>query len=382
MDSEICRAITVRAHMFSPRMTTGLSAVIGVVLWMLAPPADAKTLAYVPLETGVVKVIDTATNDTIDTIALGVRLNTFLVAPSGATAYEFVPNFPSVLAITTPIKAVTGFLNYTTDVNVFPVAGIAISRDGSWLATLVNYAPTAQGLVEVFDTSTNQSATILGAGLEGNSDWTTIAFHPNGKLYALRHEMAEARSTLRIGDPSGVGAATVVTVPVGNVTGIAFSPNGALAYLVGSDGLAAFDTATNTVTKLIALDASPSEVVFHPDGTRAYVATAGAQMSVIDTALQAEIATVRFFNDTTGVAITPDGKFVYVALKKGDGGDPGVAVIDTTTNNMIGSALQDGDTASPTHIVIAAAPSPPACETHQRPPGRQLRQERLLHRRQ
>ncbi len=60
----------------------------------------------------------------------------------------------------------------------------------------------------------------------------------------------------------------------------------------------------------------------------AFLQLSNGLVSVIDTATNTvEAATIEVGNFPTGIAVTPDGKQVYVA-----GGYPGVAVIDTATN--------------------------------------------------
>lgn len=342
--------------------------------FMQVSPAGAKTLAYVTLENDAMRVIDTATNGTIDTITLGLPLEpadaTLVVTPNGEQIYVGVPGRNFTLAFKTSINAVAGFLVHASewqpqDTAFHPAVAseVAMSPDGSLVGILENNVSSngefGSGLVEVFETRTNQGVGGTATALQGHGDWTSMAFSPNGKLYVGRSDASS--STLAIVDPlAGEANDTSVALPVANLTGIAFSPNGSVAYLLSNGGLAVFETATNSIIKTISMEARAIDVVFTSSGGRAYVTTAPHGLSVIDTALQKEIAAVSFLNATAGLAITPDDKFVYVALAKEDRRDPGVAVIDTATNKQVATALQDGDPLSPTHIVIAAVPSPSA----------------------
>ena len=95
------------------------------------------------------------------------------------------------------------------------------------------------------------------------------------------------------------------------------------------------DAASNTVAATVSVDGAPISVAVTPDGKRAYIAMrklSGGTVSVLDTATNMVVATVPvtdFF--IGGVAITPDGKHAYVA---NSGNDHTVKVLDTGTNQV------------------------------------------------
>jgi YVTN family beta-propeller protein len=69
-----------------------------------------------------------------------------------------------------------------------------------------------------------------------------------------------------------------------------------------------------------------------PDGSSVYVANQNSgTVSVIDTATNAVIATVRVGVEPNGVAVSPDGGRVYIA----NGASGTVSVIATATNTVI-----------------------------------------------
>jgi YVTN family beta-propeller protein len=112
-------------------------------------------------------------------------------------------------------------------------------------------------------------------------------------------------------------------------------------------GVAVIDTQTNTVAATIAFDhpstvLQPSGVVIWPDGRRAYVSNFDGKglVEVIDTATNTVIETVTVSGrggSSTGIAITPDGRHVYVATgNEVDMPNEGkVSVIDTATNTVL-----------------------------------------------
>src|SRR5215510_7421659 len=113
------------------------------------------------------------------------------------------------------------------------------------------------------------------------------------------------------------------------------------AYITNSGDrtVSVIDTATNTVIATIPVGrdvfppAQPWGVAVTPDGREVYV-TDFHSVSVIDTATNA--VTARIFPVSTGpgpsgVAVTPDSRKVYVTS------DNIVSVIDTATNNVTGT---------------------------------------------
>ena len=115
----------------------------------------------------------------------------------------------------------------------------------------------------------------------------------------------------------------------------------------GSDTVSVLDTVTNTVTATIPVNAGSTGtclgntpcngVAVTPDGRKVYVGNRGLNsVSVINTATNTVIATVPVGAFPFGIAATPDGRQVYVATTtKQDVFPPptsppdAVAVIDT-----------------------------------------------------
>ena len=109
-----------------------------------------------------------------------------------------------------------------------------------------------------------------------------------------------------------------------------------VAYVTNnqSHNVSVIDTATNTVTATIPVGKQPSGIAFSPDGARVYVMNTGENtISIIDTATNAVTATItlggRPRQGPELLAITPDGKSLYVTLERGS-----VLVINTATNTV------------------------------------------------
>jgi YVTN family beta-propeller protein len=100
------------------------------------------------------------------------------------------------------------------------------------------------------------------------------------------------------------------------------------------------DTAINAVVATVPVGGFPRQVAITPDGTRVYVTIRSGingRVSVIATATNTEVATVPMEreNHPWGVAITPDGTHAYVVNGVGTGGLGNVSVIDTATNIVV-----------------------------------------------
>ncbi|WP_313888625.1 YncE family protein [Mycolicibacterium sp. CBMA 226] len=133
-------------------------------------------------------------------------------------------------------------------------------------------------------------------------------------------------------------------ISVGNQPeGVVVSPDGTRLYVTNYGGtVSVIDTATNTVIgNPIPVD-HPYTVAISPDGTRLYVPSSVAQgntVSVIDTTANAVIGgPITVGRVPFGVAVTPDGKHVYVA----NATDGTVSVIDTATNKVVGEPISAG----------------------------------------
>jgi YVTN family beta-propeller protein len=129
---------------------------------------------------------------------------------------------------------------------------------------------------------------------------------------------------------------------------IAISPNGKKAYVANSDGttLSIIDTKHNTVIGTIDGFDGPSGIVITPNGKFAYVnnyggpqgvgSGHGTTVSVVDLKTNAIIAVITVGLAPAALAISPDGKFVYVINYVDGNPDTGtMSIIKTKTNTVI-----------------------------------------------
>ncbi len=140
-----------------------------------------------------------------------------------------------------------------------------------------------------------------------------------------------------------------------NPAAIAITPDGKYAYvannnddsIAGEDTVSVIDLETNAVIETIT-DASfnqPYTVTINSDGTKVYITNSNSTtVSIIDTATNTVIGTIGGFDGPSGFAITPDGKTAYVnnyggPSGVGSGNATTVRVVDIATNSIVGSAI-------------------------------------------
>ena len=303
----------------------------GLLLCFGAGAALAQTRAYVAnAQDNSVSVIDTATNSVIATVAVGLGPAAVALTPDGRFAYvaNQLGNTVSV------ISAASNTVVATVPVGTFP-RDIAITPTGAFA-----YVTGSASNITVIDTATNTVVTAMPVSFP-----FMITLAPSGDLgYVTHGSFVKGVTVINTASNSVV---THIPIPVDVTLEAAVTPNGAFVYVTCSSfstgpKLAVIDTATNTVLAIVPLPGNfPPGVAITPNGAFAYVANNGggvccdggrvpSSVSVIDTATNTEVANVPFGSFSPfGVAVTPDGAFVYVT----DLSDNSVKVISTATNS-------------------------------------------------
>ena len=189
--------------------------------------------------------------------------------------------------------------------------------------------------ISVIDTITN----VADPSTISVSTPDVIAFTPDGaRAYVGGLDSFSAIDT----------ATRIVTGPlgsVGEVEAIAITPDGAYVYMPNYDlgTVSVIATATNTVdptTIPVGSASGPHGIAITPDGAFAYVTnTVDDTVKVIDTTTNTVVDTVNVGAYPTNVAITPDGARAYVVNRD----DGAVSVIDTATNSVVGLPIPVGN---------------------------------------
>ncbi|HVN17294.1 MAG TPA: FG-GAP-like repeat-containing protein [Dongiaceae bacterium] len=263
------------------------------------------------------------------------------------------------------INTISNSVIATISVGTSP-EGVAISPDNS----TVYVANTIDGTVSVIETATNTVKTTVT--LQGFP--AQIAVTPNGAFAYVTEPGAsfEFSSFLEVIDTS----TNAVVTSIAGVTepfSVAIAPNGSTAYATDTCTVATaslecvevIDTASNTITKTVLLPAAttvggPTSIAVSPDGKFVYVmdvqtvnAVSFATLNAISTSKNEIATTYSVSGDNTnfsdyGLVVTPDSRFVYVA-------------IPTTTGFTNSSTLSLVDTANPqnflTNIFVGNAPT-------------------------
>jgi len=236
--------------------------------------------------TGVSK-ISTATNTIIASVTAGVLENGLAVSPDGAFLYMAANGSSQVFVIDAATFTVVATFS------IIAPQSLAITPDGASV-----WVSDAFGVISVIDTATNTVSTTFPVGAA--PEW--IAFTPNGAFAYLANSPANTISVL-----DTTTHAAVASVPVGSLPlGVFITPDGAFAYsanLLGNS-VSIIDTATNTVVATVPVGSFPRGIAFTPDGTSAYVTNFSANtISVIDTATQTVTTTFPAGSRPWGIAI-------------------------------------------------------------------------------
>lgn len=195
-------------------------------------------------------------------------------------------------------------------------------------------------LVTVIDTATNAVAGTIDVGAQP----TSVAISKDGSRAYVANTGSSSLSVINTATRT-----VIATIPVAAQPGsIAVAADGARVYVLGASGvLDVIDTASNAVTQSLEVGAGGGQIAITPDGSRLYVAS--ETISVIDTGTSQIVASfapelissVFAVNYAVAVAVSPDGARAYVAFITysfdfaGFSAGGGVAVIDTTTNQVI-----------------------------------------------
>ena len=314
------------------------------------PKPHPNVFAYVASNDGHVYVIDTKTSSVlaIGTITIGGGPDQVAVTPDGATLY--VTNFFKFVSAINIAKKSTTNINYDQSFAADILDGEAITPDGKHVYVAVGN--TFHGdKVSVIDTTTNQISDTIKI-----SRPDLVAISPNGKRAYVACD-------------SGVSVINtttdqiIATIPLNEApTGMAITPDGKRLFVTGASGnVSVINIAKRKIVHTIP-DAGTGGVAISPNGKRAYVTgaynnPAQGKVSIINTATDTVTTSIaigealptgtgsgRYFLPSQ-VAITPDGKSVYVTGSYGNGSKQGtVFVIDTATKSATAITVGTSDT--------------------------------------
>ena len=321
-----------------------VSASIAVFLVTIASSALAQSRAYVTSSgASNVVVLDTVADTVLGSFPVGANPSSVVVSADGRRAWVTNGNADTVSRIDTATGAVLA---------TFPVGdaprNAAISPDGSRL-----YVMTTPGVVDVVDTAADAVVASVPVGGDGGQ----IAVTPDGSRVWVASGLVVV---IDAATNTVVDSFLPETAPVANVSniavGVAISPDGTRAYVSrvtfnfggptfgAGGGVVVVDTATDTVIATTNTGSLPGQVALTPNGSKLYVALQSTFVNVgtaqgflpakvvasIDTATTALVGWIVVSNRPAGLAVTPDGSEVYVAIPTSGT----VAVIATATDTV------------------------------------------------
>jgi YVTN family beta-propeller protein len=312
-----------------------------------ADTASSGELAYVTNMQGhSISVIDTESKVVIDTISMKENPNEIAVTPDGKEAYVGVISGVSIVDIKSKATIATVSLKESPH-------AIAITPDGS-------YAYVAcHGNVSIIDTKTHALVKTISIGNYNHA----IAISPDGsQAYVSYLGCVSVIDT----QSQTVVQTMAVGVSTSSPDAIAFRPLKNEAYVAHHSfvrgTVSIINTANRKEISTISLGEGfiPNGVVFTPDGTKAYVTAYNfsraengndrSKVVVIDTKARRVTHILWFDQELEGIAITADGKQVYVSDREGDT----VRVIHTETNQIDRDVISVGN--FPSQIAIAPRP--------------------------
>ena len=219
--------------------------------------------------------------------------------------------------------------------------------------TLVN-----DNVVAVVRTDTNEVTQTIPVGDRPRG----IAISPDGQEAYVANADDNTVSVINTASKT-----VVATIPVGDEPqGVAFAPDGATAYVtnIEDNTVSVIDTVTRTQTTTIAVGRSPQSIAaaVTPHGPRAYVPNFDDDtVTVIDLTTHTPLPNPIVVGEgPLGVAVTSDGKRVYVAnfgaTDTDEGNDNGdtVSLIDTARNEVF-DTNPDEDGAQPLQVGVQPA---------------------------
>jgi uncharacterized protein (TIGR03437 family) len=286
-------------------------------------------------------VVDASTQKTLTTIRVGMTPAVAAVSPDSSRVY--VTNLQD--GTVSVVDAVANAVVATVAVGARPF-GVAVSPDGS----KVYVANSGGSTVSVIDTSANTVSSTI-----------TLPFPVAPWMVAFSIDGSKAYVT-----DNGYGHVYVISTATDTVTGsfrpasynqgVAFSPNGALAFVTDAAGAVnVVNAVTDSVVQSVPLGGSPAGVAFSSDGTKAYVANGALnQVQVVDTNSFAVTSIATPQQPTAfGIFVQPGGAPIATAVGNGftflNGSSPGAFVVIRGTN-LASGVLSAGNNGLPTQL--------------------------------
>ncbi len=294
------------------------------------------------------------------TVAIDAASGAYVYTPNAALATTGGTDTFTITATDTANHPLAGLLEHlfgiaahstTATVSVTVAAATATTDTTAYYITNTSY----QNL-QIAGYAVNQAALSPAVGQVIQSPATAS----NGDLTQALFQIADGKTVTVYLNPVGVIHEGVIqNYSIKNPLTSAVSADGSYLYVTGGDNgvatVSVIDTTTGLIAATIPVGTDVSGIVITPDGSRLYVRNSGsATVSVIDTASKLITASISVPGNVNpfGIAISPDGKYVYTA-----NGDNTVSVISANPTdpqyNTVTASIDIGVGFSPRAIAVS-----------------------------
>jgi len=209
----------------------------------------------------------------------------------------------------------------------YPPMWLAVSPDGQTL-----YSAEWEGGLWAVSTATGRAT---GRVLEDMYYVAAVAVSPDGNtLYVAVLESYDSPNTLMIVDAATGALVNTISLPAcvsGTGDAIAITPAGDQVYVMGCGTTSVVNTATQTIAAEIS-GANGAAVAVSPTGNAVYMSTGGAAIDIVDPNTNEVTGSIPI--TASAIAFSPDGGKAYVISTQNS--EPGVAVVDTSTLAVTG----------------------------------------------
>jgi YVTN family beta-propeller protein len=302
--------------------------------------ADSGTMSVVDLSSNTAKLVMPITPPGL---AAPVSPTYVAITPNGGFAWATYDTASTASIVNTSTNLLMASVPTGLAAN-----GLAVSPDSGTVYVVSN----ALGGISLVDTTTNKVTGVVAQDIGFAQGVESVTTADGTFLYVVSEDdlgLDKINTVDYMKD-------AVTPLDLGFFDAFAASPDGTFIYAGVGEGIVRIDTTTNQTTDSISLD-EPFAIAFTPNGRTAYATLPDSStVAVIDTTTDHVVASISNVGDSPGgIAINPDTLLAYVTDVTAGSTDPGVFIVDTTTNKVIGSLPTLGD--GPTGIALTTAPT-------------------------
>ena len=223
---------------------------------------------------------------------------------------------------------------------------VALAQNPPPVGPFVYVTNSSGGSVTVIDTPTNTVVTTISLCGDCSPQPAGLAVTPGGKFVYVAEQ---GRGSVAVINTTTNTIIKTITLPTfgcvscfSSPVGVAVTPDGSRVYVtdVGLELIDVIDTATNTVVfpptnEEGDISSLNGPIAITPDGSAAFYTFGSGSVGRFDTGTNNHTTTLTVGNGPAGIAITPNGGFIYVS----NTGDNTVSVIPNTPPNFGGGGF-------------------------------------------